>query len=112
MFTAARRDRADVVALLLDLGVSPDIQGPGGQRPLHEAAYHDAVRVASLLIERGAEVDAVDRVHDGTPLWWAMWDQRPRAIELLARYSRDVWALSFTGHVERLRELLSAEPRL
>jgi ankyrin repeat protein len=112
MFAAAKRDRADVAALLLDLGVSPDVQGRGGQCPLHEAAYHDSVRVAALLIERGAEIDAVDLIHEGTPLWFAMWGQRPGTTELLSRYSRDVWALSFTGKVERLRELLGAEPRL
>jgi hypothetical protein len=38
--------------------------------------------------------------------------QRPRTIELLSRSSRDVWALSFTGNVARLREVLTAEPRL
>ena len=112
MFAAAKRDRADVVALLLDLGVSPDVEGRQKQRPLHEAAYADSLRAASLLIERGADIDPVDTMHDATPLWWAMWGQRQRMVDLLSRYSRDVWALSFTGNVARLRELLSAEPRL
>jgi ankyrin repeat protein len=112
MFAAAERDRADVVAFLLDLGMSPDVQDARGQRALHVAAYNDSAGVAALLIERGAAVDPVDAVHDGTPLWWAVWGQRPRTVELLSRLSRDVWALSFTGNVERLRELLSAEPGL
>jgi ankyrin repeat protein len=112
MFVAAKRDRADVVAFLLDLGVSPDVEGRQRQRALHVAAYDDALRVAALLIERGAEIDPVDAMHDATPLWWAMWGQRQRMVELLSRYSRDVWALSFTGNVARLRELLTAEPRL
>jgi ankyrin repeat protein len=76
------------------------------------AAYNDSVRVAELLIERGAAIDPVDSVHDATPLWWAVWDQRPRTTELLSRFSRDVWALTMTGNVERLREVLTAEPRL
>jgi hypothetical protein len=114
MFAAADRDRADVVALLLDLGMSPDIEDPrqGGARPLHIAAYNDSVHVAALLIERDAAIDPVDATHDATPLWWAVWDQRPRTTDLLSRFSRDVWALSLTGNVERLREVLSAEPRL
>jgi len=33
-------------------------------------------------------------------------------IELLGTVSRDVWNLSFTGQVARLRELLEAEPAL
>jgi ankyrin repeat protein len=112
MFAAARRDWVDVAAFLLDLGMSPDVQDARGQRALHVAAYNDSVHVAELLIQRGAAIDPVDSVHDGTPLWWAMWGQRPRTIELLSRFSRDVWALSFTGNVERLREVLTAEPGL
>jgi ankyrin repeat protein len=112
LFTAAERDRADVVALLLDLGMSPDAEGAQGQRALHVAAYNESARVAALLLDRGAAVDPCDSMHDATPLWWAVWGQRPRTIELLSRFSRDVWALSFTGNVERLREVLAAEPRL
>src|SRR5262249_59459484 len=46
------------------------------------------------------------------PLWFAVWDRRPRAIELLSRFSRDVRSLTFTGNLERLREVLSTEPAL
>jgi uncharacterized protein len=112
IFAAAKLDRAQVVELLLDLGMSADVEGRQKQRPLHEAAYADSLRVASLLIERGAEIDPVDAMHDATPLWWAMWGQRQRMIDLLSRYSQDVWALSFTGNVARLRDVLGAEPRL
>jgi uncharacterized protein len=110
---AALRDRADVVALLLDLGTSPDVQNPkGGQTPLHDAAYAGAARVARLLVDRGAAVDPVDRVHDGTPLWWAMWGRRQATIDVLAPISRDVWALNAIGAVDRVRTLLTAEPRI
>jgi ankyrin repeat protein len=68
--------------------------------------------VAALLIERGAEIDCRDSNHQATPLWFAVWDQSLRTIELLSRYSRDVRSLTFTGNVERLREVLSAEPDL
>jgi hypothetical protein len=114
MHAAAERDRVDVSAFLLDLGVSADVQDPeaGNQGPLHVAAYQDSCRVAALLVERGATVDHCDSVHDATPLWFAIWAGRTRAIELLSRWSRDVWALTFTGNVERLREVLAAEPRL
>jgi hypothetical protein len=100
MSMAAELDRADVVAFLLDLGMSSNIEDPkqGKQRPLHVAAYHDSACVAALLIERGAEIDCRDSNHQATPLWFAVWDQ-----------SR---SLTFTGNVERLREVLSAEPDL
>jgi ankyrin repeat protein len=33
-------------------------------------------------------------------------------IDLLAPHSRDIWSLAFTGKVDRLRELLVADPSL
>jgi len=114
METAARLDRADVVALLLDLGMSADLPNPnqGHSRPLHTAAYHDALHVAALLLERGAAIDPRDDSHQATPLWFAVWDHRQRAIELLSPLSRDVRSLTFTGNIERLGAVLSAEPEL
>ena len=111
---AAAGDRDDVVKLLLDLGVSPDIEDPeeGKQRPLHVAAYNDALRVAALLLERGAQVDPRETRYGITPLWGAIWGQRRRMIDFLRPLSRDVWALSFIGDVERLRVVLGAEPGL
>ena len=109
---AARFNRANLVAWLLDLGMSPDVKAEqSGNHALHEAAYYDAADVVALLIERGAEVDPVDAIHDGTPLWFALWDLRQRAIDLLRRHSKDVWALSLLGDVDRIRAVLRDEPR-
>ena len=33
-------------------------------------------------------------------------------VELLGRYSRDVWRLVYTGRVERLRQVLGESPEL
>jgi hypothetical protein len=114
MAMAAQTDRVDTVAFLLDLGMSPDVEDlrQGRARPLHVAAYYDSPRVAQLLLDRGAEVDFFDEMHDGTALWWALWGQKPRMVEMLSRVSRDIWSLTVAGKVERLREVLSAEPRL
>ena len=68
LFAAAREGRADVVELLLDLGISPDVENAQKQRALHIAAYNNAIRVAELLIARGAEVDPVESSYGGTPL--------------------------------------------
>ena len=114
MTMAAARDRADLVALMLDLGMSPDIEDPkqGKQRPLHVAAYWDAPRVAKLLIERGAQIDPRETTYGITPLWSALWGDRPRMIDFLSPLSSDVWALAFIGNVGRLRAVLAAEPKL
>jgi ankyrin repeat protein len=110
MMTAARLDRLDVAALLLDLGMSPDVSDTGGARALHMAAGANALRVTRLLVERGAEIDFRDPAYDATPFGWAVHYDQPRTIEYLRRISRDVFNLAGTGHVERLRQVLSAEP--
>lgn len=110
LFAAIRQDRADIVAFLLELGMSIEIEDEKRTRPLHVAASHDAVRVASLLIERGAEIDAVESNWDNTPLDFAVYHQMPRMIELLGPHSRDLWNLVWIGNVERVREVLAQEP--
>ncbi len=112
MFAAAKRDRADVVAFLLELGMSVDVEDDQGTRGLHEAAYADASRAVALLLERGAEVDPRDSRHGNTPLGWAVYGKKQRTIELLSPVSRDVFKLVWIGAVERVREVLSEEPDL
>ncbi len=109
IFAAARRDRADVVELLLDLGTSPDAEDEKKQRALHIAAYDDAIHVGELLVARGAEIDPVEMNWGDTPLDAAAYAQSPRMIDLLGKVSRDVWNLTFTGKVERLREVFATE---
>jgi Ankyrin repeats (3 copies)/SnoaL-like domain len=69
-FDAASSRPAEAVALLLDLGFSPET-GRGGERPLHAAAYHGKAVAVRLLLEAGAEVDARDARFDATPLAFA-----------------------------------------
>jgi ankyrin repeat protein len=110
LIEAARRDRADVIAFLLDLGVPIEVEAPDGDRALHHAAAHNALRAAKLLIERGAEVDPRERAYNGTPIGWAGHSDRPEMLDFLSQYSRNVWTLSFRGYVDRLREVLRDEP--
>jgi ankyrin repeat protein len=112
IFKAVKSDRADVVRLLLDLGMSPDIEDDTKQRPLHMAGYDDAVQVGELLIARGAEIDPVESSWNNTPIDAAVYSQSPRMIALLGRHSRNIWNLVYTGAVERVRELLAADPSL
>jgi ankyrin repeat protein len=109
LFAAARYNRREAVELLLDLGTSPNVESLAGERPLHIAAYGDAVGVGELLIARGAHVDPIGRQYDNTPLGGAMHCQSTR-IDLLARYSRSAWEVGYSGHVDRLRELLTERP--
>ena len=51
-------------------------------------------------------------MHGTTPIYWAMFGQRQRLVDLLTPVSRDVWTLVPAGKLERLREVVTAEPQL
>jgi uncharacterized protein len=110
LFAATRENRREVAELLLDLGTSPNVESPAGEHALHIAAYHDAVDVGELLIARGADVDPIGRQYDNTPLGGAMHCQSTRMIALLARHSRSAREVGYSGHVDRLREILAEKP--
>lgn len=112
MLAAARRDHVDAVALLIDLGMSPDVSNEHDERALHYASYYDAPRVAELLIARGAAVDPVSKQWDSTPLGAATYGGRRRLVEIIAPHSRDLWELAYAGQVARLRELFAEDPSL
>jgi hypothetical protein len=112
LFTAAEYDDVDTVRQLLDSGLSPDAANRNRARPLHVAAYAGSVRVARLLIERGAEIDPRDDQHGTSPIYWALYGQRWLTVDLVAPYSRDVWALVPAGKAERLEAVLAEQPRL
>jgi ankyrin repeat protein len=109
---AAHRDRADVVALLLDLGTPLEIEDTNGQRLLHEAAAANAVAVGRLLIDRGAEIDHREPNWNATPFGFAAHGQRREMMDLLSRVTEDIWGLTFNGYVDRVRELLDRHPAL
>ncbi len=111
MYQAADRDRVDVAEMLLGFGVSPDVEH-GGWTALHSTAHNNAVRVAKLLIERGATIDIREQKYHSTPLGHAVWAGNREMVELLSGVSRDVIALARAGKVERLRAVLDAEPAL
>jgi len=68
---AAGPGPAAAVALLLDLGFSPDDRNGFGEQALHTAAYHGNAEVVRLLIDAGADLEGRDARFDGTPLAYA-----------------------------------------
>ena len=112
LFEAAKRNRPDAIRLLLDLGTPVDAHGPNNIRALHQAALHNAVEAAIVLIERGAEIDPLDAHHHSPPIGWAAHADHQPMLDLLSRYSRDVCRLAFRGDVTRLREILQEDPSL
>lgn len=112
MFEAAKRDRPDVLALLLDLGFPLEIQDNTGKRALHAAALANGVRAAQFLIERGAEIDPRESTYGGAPIGWASHGDQLDVMDLLSRHSKAIWTLCFRAYVDRLREVLHESPEL
>jgi hypothetical protein len=112
LLLAASRDLKEVAELLLDLDMSPDVANATNFRPLHAAASHDSVRVGTLLIERGAEIDPLETRFNSTPLGWAIHGNKRRMMDILGAVSRNVRALCRMGNVARLRELFAEDPEL
>lgn len=57
---AADGGHANVAAVLLEFGASPDAQDADGSTPLHMACVCEQLDVARLLVERGADVGLRD----------------------------------------------------
>ena len=112
MFAAAKRNDVSALRMLLDSGVSPDIAASDNTRTLHIAARADAVEAVQLLLDRGAEIDPVETTWGGTPIGTATYCGSTHAIDLLSRRSREIAVIVFNGKVERVRELLDADPSL
>jgi hypothetical protein len=112
IFAAAKRNDVSALRRLLDSGVSPDVAAPDNTRALHIAARADAAEAVQLLIERGAELDPVETTWGGTPIGTATYCGSTRAIDTLSKFSREIAALTFNGKVERVRELVEADPSI
>ena len=81
----------DVVRFLLEKGVDPNVRNRGGETALHWASFGPDPAIASLLLERGAAVDARDNRFKATPLDWTLYawakadgPSRERGYELAA----------------------------
>jgi ankyrin repeat protein len=80
---AVRQGANATVTLLLDSGAQVDIRSSGlNKTPLFQAAYDGRVEIMRLLIERGANVNAVDLLGNN-PLREAISSKNLQAVQLL-----------------------------
>ena len=84
---AAQHGQVPVLRVLLDAGENPDRYNPHGYHahstPLHQAVWAGHDGVVQLLVERGARLDIVDTIYDGTPLAWATYGGRTEVAAYL-----------------------------
>jgi ankyrin repeat protein len=106
---AARLGRLDDLKRLLS--AKPELvhaRGGDGQTPLHFAANVD---IARLLLDRGADIDAIDVDHEGTPAQYMVRDRQDVARHLVSRGARtDLLLTAALGDLERTREHLDRDP--
>ncbi|WP_162918477.1 ankyrin repeat domain-containing protein [Taklimakanibacter deserti] len=59
---AAALGPPEIVVALLDAGADPQMPGFGGMSPLHTAALSGQPAITRILVQRGAQVDALDNL--------------------------------------------------
>jgi hypothetical protein len=111
MLIAALQGRADVVALLLELGMDVDVADETGQRGLHNAVAGDSIDVVKILVAHGADIDR-PTTRFGGAMGFAAHFERRNIAAFLVPLSRDVFNLTYLGMAERLRELFAEDPQL
>jgi ankyrin repeat protein len=106
---AARLDRLDEVERLL--AADPNLvhaRGGDGQTPLHFAATVDIARV---LLDHGADIDALCVDHESTPAQWMIRDRQPVVRYLVSRGCHtDILMASALGDIGLVRQYLDADP--
>ena len=105
-FFAADRSDIPLMRQLLELGADPLLANAAGTTPLMAAAgvgtkeveeeageESEALEAVAMLLDRGADVNAVDRNGD-TAMHGATYNHYPRVVELLARRGADpaIWS--------------------
>jgi len=107
---------------LMENGMNPNHMNWRRVTLLHDMAYKGAIRKARLLLDHGADINAVDEEYRSTPLGFASrWGQREMVAFLLERgadanESGAQWAtpLAWTrkkGHADIEADLLQAGAR-
>jgi ankyrin repeat protein len=112
LLTAAMQGDAAAVSLLLDLGATMDAADADGITPLHRAVQSGSLEAVQRLIAAGANPDRRERRWGGSAMTWCQVLGRPHIGDFLEPLTRDPRALAWQGRVERLAELLDAEPDL
>jgi ankyrin repeat protein len=83
-------------------------RGGDGQTPLHCAA---TAEIAALLLDRGADIDAIDVDHEGTPAQYMVRNRQDVARFLVSRGARtDLLLTAALGDLDRTRQHLDRDP--
>ena len=82
-----------------------------GATPLHIAALQGRREMAEMLLEQGADVNAVDSKYNATPAGWSIEYLRERGAFLGIELSDFAWAIE-QGSVPWVERMLARFPKL
>ncbi len=83
-------------------------RGGDGQTPLHFAS---SIEIADFLLDHGADIDAIDVDHEGTPAQWMISDRTEIARHLVRRGAREDFLMAVAlGDIELVRRFLDEKP--
>ncbi len=91
LVAAAFYGKAEWIAFLIGKGVNVNayLDASGGfhyhATALHQAVYSGSLDSVKLLVEAGADLNAKDRIYDGTTLGWAQYMQTEEKDELMIK---------------------------
>lgn len=89
IFLAIQNNHADVVRYLIENGADLTLQDQYAGTPLHNAAYMGNVEIAKLLIDAGADVNAVSNRDRGTPICIAVMEDKVEMVKFLLEKGAD-----------------------
>ena len=88
-------DDPEMVRLLLEYDADIELDPTGNGGALHSAAWRGNVRIAQVLLDAGADVNAVNGYSSSTPLHWGM--NNHEIVQLLVTSGADVLAENENG---------------
>jgi len=106
---AARLSRLDRLRELIEGDPeSVHARGGDGQTPLHFAR---TIEIAAYLLDRGADIDALDIDHESTPAQWMVGDRQDVVPYLVQRgCSTDILLVAAVGELDLVRKHLDSDP--
>ncbi len=93
------------------VGANPEVvhaRGGDGQTPLHVAS---TIEIADFLLDHGADIDAIDVDHEGTPAQWMISERTEITRHLVRRGAREDFLMAVAlGDIEIVRRFLDENP--
>ncbi len=96
------------ISTLVELGA--DIVRAGERPPIHMAAWNGDLATVKLMIDKGADPSLRDPDHFSPAIGFALHAGRPEMVAYLETQKMDVFTAAALGLIDRMREMVAADP--